>query len=107
MRSVVEADAIERRQRPQIDVVGHAPAAERPEFLEQERRGDDGRTGIEGEAVLAIDIGAPARRIELFQHRDAIAARPEADRRGKSAKARADHDRMRATVAARHAVRPR
>ena len=35
--AVVEADAVERVHRAELDVVGEAPAAERPEFLEEER----------------------------------------------------------------------
>ena len=96
--AVVEADAVERRHRPQIDVVRKSAAAQRPQFLEQERRGDDGRSGVEGEAVLPVHAGAAARRVELLQHGDAITARAEPDRGGKSAKAGADHDRMRAAV---------
>ena len=72
-----------------------APAAEPPQLLEQERRGDDGRAGVEGEAVLAVDVGAAAGRVELFQHGDAIAAGAEPDRRRQAAEAAADDDRRR------------
>ena len=93
--AVVEADLIEGRQRPQFDVVRHPPPAERPQFLEQKRRGDDRRAGVEGEAVLPNDVGAPAGGVELLEHRDAVAARAEPHRRRQPAESAADHHRVR------------
>ena len=95
MRAVLKADPVERRHRHQRHVVGQLASAQLPQFLEQERRGDDGRAGVEGEAVLPVDVGAAAGRIELFQHGDAIALGAEPDRRRQSAEAAADHHRMR------------
>jgi hypothetical protein len=46
-------------------MVCHALAQQRPERLEDEWRGDDGRPGIEGEPVLPVDVSAPADIVEL------------------------------------------
>ena len=92
--AAIEADPIERRHRAQVDIVGQRPAAQRPQLLEQERRGDDGRSGVEREAVLAKHVGPPAGGIELLQHGDAIAARTQTNRRRQPAEAAADHDGM-------------
>ena len=51
--------------------------------------------GVEGEAVLAIDVGAAAGRVELLQHGDPVAPRAEPDRGGQAAEAAADDHRMR------------
>ena len=98
VRAVLKADPVERRHRHQRHVVGQFASAQLPQFLEQERRGDDGRTGIEGEAVLPVDVSAAAGRIEFFQHGDAIAFRAEPNRRRQSAEAAADHHRMRMVI---------
>ena len=95
-RAVVEHDAIERRNPAQLDVVGHPPAAQGPELFEEKRRRDDGRPGIEREAVLAEDIGAAPRRIEPLQHGHPVAARAQPDGGGQPTKSAADDDRMRA-----------
>ena len=92
VRAVVEADAIERAHRHQRHVVGEAPAAQRPQLFQHEGRGDDGRAGVEGEAVLLPDTGAAAGLLELFQHRDAVALAAEPHRRGQAAEAAADDD---------------
>ena len=93
-RAVLEADAVERQHRREDDIVLHAPPAQGPEFLEQERRGDDGRPGIEGEPVLAMHPRPPAGLVQPLQHRDPVAPRPEADGGGESSEAAADHHRM-------------
>ena len=69
-----------------------APAGQRPQLLEQEGRGDDGRARVESEAVLPVHVGAAARRIELLEHRDLVAPRAESHRGGQAAEATADHD---------------
>ncbi len=92
--AVVETDPVEGRDGAQVHVVGELAAAELPEILEEERRGDDGRARVEGEAVLPVDIGAAAGRIELFQDGDAIAARAKPDGCRETAEAAADHDGM-------------
>ena len=93
--AVVEADAVEGRDRPQVDVVGKGLAAQRPQFFQQEGRGDDGRSAVEGEAVLPVYIGATAGRIEFLEHGDAVAAGAEADRRGEAAETGADDEGVR------------
>ena len=93
--AVIKTDLVERVDAAQVDVVRQVLAAQRPEFLEQVRRGDDGGPGIEGETVLPVDVGAAAWRIELFQQGDAVAARAEPDGRGKAAEAGANHHGMR------------
>ena len=95
VRAVVEADAIERVHRLQDDIVRQLLAAELPQLLEQIRRGDDGRAGVESETILAINVAAATRCIELFQHRDAIALRPQTNCCGETTETRADHDGMR------------
>ena len=92
VRPVVEADAIEGLHRPERNVVGKPLAAEVPKLLEEKRRRDDGRAGVEDEAVLTKDTGATAQRIELLQHRHAVAARTEADGGREPAEAAADDD---------------
>jgi hypothetical protein len=90
----VKPDAVKWRDRLQGDVVSQFPAAEPPQLLQQERRGEHCRPGVEGEAVLPEDVGPPARRIEFFQHRDAVAARAQTHGRGETAEAGADDNRM-------------
>jgi hypothetical protein len=76
----------------QADIVGEPAAAQRPQFLEHEGRGDDGRSGIEGEAVLAELRRPSSRFIKLLDHSDAVAARAEPDGSGKAAEAGSDDD---------------
>jgi hypothetical protein len=68
--AVIETNAIKWRNRPQIDIVGQAPSAYPPKLFEKKRSRHDGRTGVERETVLPVDVGAPTRRIELFNHCD-------------------------------------
>lgn len=91
-RAVGEADVVEGRDAPEVDVVLHPAPGERPQLLEQERRRDDRRAGVEGEAVLAERGRAAAGGVELFQHRDAVAPRLQPHRRREPAKAAADDD---------------
>ena len=58
---VGELEAIPRRQRDQLDVIGEAFAEEREQFFEQERRRDDRRAGVVSEARALIDLGASAQ----------------------------------------------
>ena len=92
---IVETDLIERVDAAQVDVVGHAAAAQRPEFFEQVGRGDDGGTGVEGEAVLVVGVGAASRGIEAFEYGDAVAACAQAYGGGEAAEAGADDDGVR------------
>jgi hypothetical protein len=97
--AVFEADPVERRDGPEVDVVGELAARERPKILEELRCGDDGGAPVEGEAVLPVDVGAPPGCVELLHDRDAVAARPEPYGGRETPKAAPDHDRVRATVA--------
>ena len=93
--AIVEADAVKGHHGHEGDVVGEALAAQAPELLQDEGRGDDGRPSIEGKAILAEDIGPPARGVELLQDRHPIPPRPQAHRRRQAAKAAADDQGMR------------
>ena len=67
-------------------------AFEREQLLDEVRHGQHGRPHVEGEALRAADIGAAARRIELF---DDARVEPQAlqpDRAGDAADPGADHD---------------
>ena len=88
--AIVEADPIERIHQAQVDIIGHALAAQRPEFFKQEGRGNDGGTGIEDEAVAAVHVGTATGRVQFLEHRDLITARGETDGRRQAAEATAD-----------------
>ena len=94
-RAVVKADAVVGVDRPQVDLVVETPATQAPEFFEQKRRGDDGRAGIEGEAVLPKDTRPPARLRQSIDDRHAETAHAQADGRRQPAEARPDDDGMR------------
>jgi hypothetical protein len=93
--AVVEPDPVERRDRPQLDVVGESAATQLPELLEEERGGDDGRPGVEGEAVLPVDVGPPAGGVELLQDRHPVAAGAQPHSRREPAEAASDDDGVR------------
>ena len=76
--------------RPQVDVVFHATSAERPQFLEEERRGDDRRPSVESEAVLPMDVGAAPGSVELLENGDPVAAGAQAHRGGQTAESAPD-----------------
>ena len=92
--SVVEADPIEWRYRRQYYVVYHFAAAKAPELFQQERRGKDGRAGIEGETVLAEYRCAAPDGIQFLQHGNPVAACPQPDCGGKTAEPRSYHRGM-------------
>ena len=96
--AVVEADLVEGVDTAQVDVVAHRAAAQRPEFLEQIGRGDDGGAGIEGEAVLTVGVCTPARRIELLEDRHAPSPRTQPHRARQPPEAGADDDGVRPGV---------
>ena len=93
--AILKANLVEQRNRPKLDVVRHPPAAERPQLLEQERRGDNRRPGVKGEAVLAMHESPPSRGVELFHDRHAIAARAEPHSGRQAAEPAADDHRPR------------
>ncbi len=92
--AIVEAQCVERRERAQIDVVGHLAAAQRPEFFQQEWRSDDGGAGVEREAVLAEDVCPAAGGVEFLQYGYLVTAGAEADRRRQTAEPASDDDRV-------------
>ncbi len=59
------------------------------------RRGDDGRTRIEDETVLAEHARPPAGLGEPLHHGDVAAERAKTDRRGKPAEPGTNDDRVR------------
>jgi hypothetical protein len=92
LAAIVETDRVEGIERDQRDIVGELAAAQRPQFLEDEGRGDDGRSGIEGETVLA-ELRRPAAGLfKLFENGDTVSARAEPDGGGKAAETGSDHD---------------
>ena len=103
--AVVEADLVERVEPLQRHVLREIAPAQLPDVLEHERRGDDGRPGVEGEAVLSPDIGAPAGAVEPLQHRHLETARAQPRGGGEAAEARADHDRLGSALRAAAVVR--
>jgi len=97
--AVIEANFIERIQRPKGHIVFEPVAAVPPQVGKEVGRGDDGRPGVESESVALVDIGAATRRIEFFEDGDRIAAGSQAGRGRQTAEAAADDD---GAVAARH-----
>ena len=89
-----EPDPIERRHRLQRHVIRHGPTAQPPQFLQQERRGQDRRAGVEGEPVLAEHRRPPTGCIQLLQHGDPVTPSAQPDRRRQAAETRPDHHRM-------------
>jgi hypothetical protein len=100
--ATVEADAVERGHRTQGDVVSQLTLAQGPEFFQQERRRDDGGTGIEGEAVLAVDPGPATGAVQFLQHRDPVATCAQSNGGGEPAEAAADDHGMGFGVVAGH-----
>ena len=90
----MESQRVERVKRAQVNVVGQLSTAKGPEFLENERRGDNCRPGVEDKPVVLEHVGAAARLIELFQKRDAIAARAQTRRGSQAAEPGADNHGM-------------
>ncbi len=87
-----EAHAIERIDRHELEALAHVHAAQREQFFEHERRGDHGRSAVEREARVLVDIRATARRVAFVDERHAEAARLQANGRGDPAEARPDDD---------------
>ena len=98
VRTVVEADTVERCDGYDIDVVFEPSAGKCPQLFEQEWCRDDGRPGVEREAVLPKDAGASTRLLQSVDHRHAKAACTKTHGRGQPAEARADDDGVRRCV---------
>ena len=73
--AIVKTDTVIRRHGPQVNIVGKAAVAQRPQFFQQKWRRYDGGASIESEAVLLVNVGSAARRIELFQYSRPVAPR--------------------------------
>ena len=99
---VMEADAIEGIARAQLDVIRELAPAQRPEFLEQEWRRDDGGARVERDAILSMNEGPPSRRFQLLQHGDALAAPAEPNRGRQAPKSAADNHGSRPRVGRRN-----
>jgi hypothetical protein len=71
-------------------VLGHAFASQGEELFEAAGCGDDRRTGIEGEALILVDVGPSARLVALLEQDRGESGCLQADREGESAEAAAD-----------------
>ena len=72
--------------------IGQPLAAQRPKLLEQERRGDHRRPGVEGESLLLPVVAAPARLVACLDNRRRDPRRLQPDGERKPAKAGADNN---------------
>ena len=91
-RAILEPDGVERLERDQRDVAGGALPREIEQLLDQPGRHDDWRSGIEREAVLAVDLCDPAGLFLLVDDGDIVARGAEPDRGTQSPEAAADDD---------------
>ena len=73
-----------------VNVVAQLLACQRVQFLEAVRCGDDGRAGIEGEAVVLIDVAAAAGLVACLEEDGGNAGRLQTDGQGEAAEAGAD-----------------
>ena len=89
--AVLPHQPVERRDGHQLDIVRQLAPAERPQFLETRRVGDDRRPGVEGEALVLEDIGAAAGLVALLDQRRLHARRLQPDGERQSAEPAADH----------------
>ena len=95
MGSVIKPNPVKGVHQAQIDIVRELASTQLPEFFKQKRHGDDGWSAVESKAVLAPDIGPPARAVELFQHLHPVAHGTQANCRCQAAKARTNHQGQR------------
>ena len=91
-RAVLEADVVERLHRHHGHVVRHLPAGQCEQLVDQLRGGDDRRATVEGEAILLVHVGSPARLVTLLDDGDVVAGRLQADRRREPTEPRPDDD---------------
>jgi hypothetical protein len=89
----IEADAVEGRQGTELDIIFEAAAAQIPQVLEQEGRGDDGWPAVEGMAGFNPDGGSPSQRVQFFEQGDTVSSGAQANGGGESAETTANHDR--------------
>ena len=91
MRAVFPAQAVKRRDRQQINIVGHALAAQRKEFFQCTGVGDDGGAGVKGKALVFVHIGAATRLVARFEQGGLHAGGLQPDGQRDAAKAGANH----------------
>ncbi len=104
--AIVEPDAVERVNGPQVHIVGEPPPAQLPQLFEQERSRDHCGTRVEREPVLREHAGPAARLVQPLENGHPVAACSEAHGRGKPAEAGPDHHRVRSTVVVRVHANP-
>ena len=97
-RAIIKADAVERIDRLECDIIFQSATTQRPKLVEEMRRCQDCRPCIEGEPVLPERVGPASRCIQLVEDRDAVAFRTQPDGSGQAAKACADNNRMRGFI---------
>jgi hypothetical protein len=89
--AVIEPDLVERIAGLEHHIVRQPPAAGFPQVLEHIGRGDDGRPGIEGKAILPVGVGAATWTIQLVEHGHAVSLCGQARARCKPAYPAANH----------------
>ena len=91
--TVLPAQPVEGADRQQFDVVGHALAGAAEEFFQRRRISDHRRPGVEGEALVVIDVGAATRLVALLQQGGLDAGTLQTDGQRQPAEAGADYHR--------------
>ena len=89
--AVFPKQAIERVHIQELDIVLKLASAEVEEFLQRGRIGDHSRPRIEGEPVLLIDIGAPAKAVAFFKQDGLNPRRLQPNSEREPAEARTDY----------------
>ena len=79
-------------------------AEDRPEFLEQEGRGDDGRAGVEAKAAMRNDAAASAELVEPIEQGDALSQGARSQGCRHAAEAGADDDGFASVIGHRGSV---
>ena len=97
MRTVVKANAIERRHQAQVDMVFHVFAAQRKKLGNKVRQGNDGWACIKGEAILLVHIGTTTWCVEFFKHLNAVAFHAQTNGCGQTTKSCTNHNGCRCT----------
>jgi len=92
--AVIE-DTVEGVAGNQLKVVLTAASGRVPDFVEDPGRGDHRGTGIEGETVDFVDIGAAAQLVALFEQLDLVTAGCQPRGGAQTAKPGTDYDNSR------------
>ena len=90
--AIVPSDSVERFTGDDLDVVGGFLSGEGKEFIQKERGGEDGGTGVVGESFVTENGGAASGLFESFEQSDIVASGLESAGRGKTAKAGTDDE---------------